>query len=135
MLARQANPPPKKRHCNIKEPDSFSGGSPDELHAFMFQCQIYFCACEGEFSENTEKVFFAISYLRGVALNYFELFINEPDPYQGFDFLKNWSAFVQKLLNVFSSYSSEDDNENVIVAIPFSNNDKAVSYFIQFAKY
>jgi len=134
-LARQANPPPKKRHHNVKEPDPFSGGSPDELHTFIFQCQIYCHTCEEEFSEDTEKVFFAISYLREVALDYFELFINKPDPHQGFNFLENWSAFVQKLSNVFGFYFPEDDNEDAIMAIPFPNDGKAVSYFIQFAKY
>ena len=79
----------KKRYWGVKKPDPFSGRSPDELHVFIFQYQIYFRACEGEFSEDTEKVFFAISYLWGAALDYFEPFINEPDPYQDFDFLKN----------------------------------------------
>ena len=42
-LSRQAAPPPqKKRYRGVKEPDPFSGGSPDELRAFIFQCQIYF---------------------------------------------------------------------------------------------
>ena len=62
-------------------------------------------------------------------------FINEPDPYQNFDFLKDWAAFVQKLSNVFSSYSPEDDNEDAIISISFPNDGKAVNYFIQFAKY
>ena len=114
----------------MKEPDPFSGGSPDELHTFIFQCQIYCHTCEEEFSEDTEKVFFAISYLREVALDYFELFINKPDPHQGFNFLENWSAFVQKLSNVFGFYFPEDDNEDAIMAIPFPNDGKAVSYFI-----
>jgi len=37
-------------------------------------------------------VFFAILYLRGTVLDYFELFINEPDSYQCFDFLENWTT-------------------------------------------
>jgi len=80
-------------------------------------------------------VFFAISYLRGTALDYFELFINEPDPYQCFDFLEDWTAFAQKLSNIFGSYLPEDNNENAIMAIAFSNEGKAVNYFIQSAKY
>jgi len=36
-----------------------------------------------------ERILFAISYLQGVALDYFEPFINELDPYQNFDFLEN----------------------------------------------
>jgi len=88
-LTRQSNPPLKKRYCNIKEPDPFSSSSLDELCAFIFQCQIYFWAYEGKFAKNTEKIFFAISYLRGVALDYFKLFINEPDPHQSLDFLED----------------------------------------------
>jgi len=79
-LAKNNRPQPKKKHCAIREPDPFSGGSPDELRAFIFQCQIYFRASEEEFTEDEEKIFFAISYLRGIALEYFEPFISEPDP-------------------------------------------------------
>jgi len=134
-LARRPDPQPKKRNKGVKEPDLFSGGSPDELRAFIFQCQIYFHACEGEFQEDTEKIFFAISYLRGMVLDYFKPFINEAEAYQSFDFLEEWSAFVQKLSNLFRSYSPEDDDEDAIVAIPFPNDGKAVNYFIQFAKF
>ena len=134
-LARRPDAQPRKRNKGVKEPDLFSGGSPDELRAFIFQCQIYFRACKREFLEDTERIFFAISYLRGVALDYFEPFINEAKAYQNFDFLEDWSAFVQKLSNLFGSYSPEDDDEDAIVAIPFPNDGKAVNYFIQFAKF
>jgi len=134
-LARQPDPQPKKRNKGVKEPDLFSGGSPNKLWAFIFQCQIYFRACEGEFQEDTEKIFFAISYLRGMALDYFEPFINETKAYQSFDFLEEWSAFVQKLSNLFGPYLPEDDDEDAIIAIPFPNDGKAVNYFIQFAKF
>ena len=113
----------------------FSGGSPDKLRVFIFQCQIYFHACKGEFLEDTERIFFVISCLWGVALDYFKPFINEAETYQNFDFLEDWSAFVQKLSNLFGSYSPEDDDEDTIVAISFPNNGKAINYFIQFTKF
>jgi len=134
-LARRPDAQPRKRNKGVKEPDLFSRGSPDELRAFIFQCQIYFRACEGEFLKDTERIFFAISYLQGVALDYFEPFINEAKAYQNFDFLEDWLAFVQKLSNLFGSYSPEDNDEDAIVAIPFPNDGKAVNYFIQFAKF
>jgi len=87
-LARRLDPQLKKRNKRVKEPDLFSEGSPNKLWAFIFQYQIYFCACEGEFQEDTKKIFFAISYLRGVALDYFEPFINEAETYQSFNFLE-----------------------------------------------
>jgi len=107
------NCPPKKLWV-IKEPDPFSRGGPDKLHAFIFQCQIYFRTCEGEFTDNADKVFFAISYLQGIVLDYFEPFINEPDLSHNLDFLEDWSAFVQKLSNIFSSYSPEDNDKDTI---------------------
>jgi len=52
-LINQTNNLPKKRNRGIKEPDSFSRGNPDKLRAFIFQCQIYFHAYEGEFLSST----------------------------------------------------------------------------------
>jgi len=134
-LSRNNQPQPKKKPQTIREPDPFSGGGPDELWAFLFQCQIYFRASEEEFTEDSEKIFFAISYLRGIALDYFEPFITEPDPLHSLDFLEDWPAFVQWLSNVFGSYSPEDDDEDAIVTIPFLHNGRATDYFIRFAKY
>jgi len=56
---------------------------------FLFQCQIYFKASEGEFTEDSEKIFFAISYLKDIALDYFKPFITEPDPLYSLDFLED----------------------------------------------
>ena len=56
---------------------------------------IYFRASEGEFTEDSEKIFFAIFYLRDIALDYFEPFITKPDLLHFLDFLKDWLAFVQ----------------------------------------
>ena len=63
--------------------------------------------------EDTNKIFFAISYLRGIALDYFT---NKLDLSQDFDFLKDWSAFVQKLSNLFGLYTPENDNEDALVS-------------------
>ena len=116
-LTRQANNQPKKRNKGIKEPNPFSSSSSDKLQAFIFQYQMYFHACEGEFTEDTKKIFFAISYLWGIALDYFKPFIAENDELQAYDFLEEWPAFLQKLSNLFGSYSPEDDDKDTLVAI------------------
>jgi len=134
-LSRNNQPYPKKKHQAVREPDLFSSSSPDELQAFLFQCQIYFRASEGEFTEDSEKIFFAISYLRGIALDYFEPFITEPDPSYSLDFLEDWSAFVQRLSNIFGPYSPKDNDEDALVTILFSHDGKATDYFIHFAEY
>ena len=119
----------------IKKPDSFSKRDLEELCVFIFQCQIYFYACEEEFIDDGDKVFFAISYLHGITLDYFEPFINKPNPYHNLDFLEDWSAFVQKLFNIFGLYSPENNDEDTIIAISFPNDGKAINYFICFSKY
>jgi len=129
-LAQQTIPCSQKRYRGIQEPDTFSGGSTNDLWAFIFQCQIYFCVCKEEFKEDSEKVYFAISYLRGIALDYFEPFINKPDSYQDIDFLEDWNVFVQKLSNIFGLYSPKDNDKDAIVAILFSSDGKAMTYFI-----
>jgi len=91
--------------------------------------------CEGEFINNTDKVFFTIFYLWDIALDYFEPFINKPNPYHNLDFLEDWSAFGRKLSNIFSSYSPEGDDKDAIVFISFPNDGKTINYFIYFAKY
>jgi len=60
VLVQQTVPCSQKRHRGIREPDTFSGGSTNDLWAFIFQCQIYFCAYEREFKEDSEKIYFAI---------------------------------------------------------------------------
>ena len=118
-----------------REPDTFDGSTPQKLRTFVFQCQVYFSARKNDFTRDTDRVFFAISYLRDAALDYFEPFVNEPDPAKTYDFFKSWTAFVQKLTNLFGSYTPEDDDEDAITSITFPNNGKATQYFIEFAKY
>ena len=115
--ARQTSNHPQKKLRVIKEPNPFNGESLEELCIFVFQCQIYFYACEGESVDDADKVFFTIFYLQGIALDYFEPFINKLDPYHNLNFLENWSAFVQKLSNIFGSYLPKDDDEDTIVAV------------------
>jgi len=66
VLVQQTVPCSQKRHRGIREPDTFSGGSADDLWAFIFQCQIYFYAYDREFKEDSKKIYFAILYLRGI---------------------------------------------------------------------
>jgi Domain of unknown function (DUF4939)/Zinc knuckle len=136
-LARgsRRNDEPKKTPFKPKEPDTFDGSSPQDLRTFIFQCQVYFNACKSEFSKDAHRVYFAISYLRGAALDYFEPCINEPDPTEPYDFLGDWNAFVQRLVNLFGSYSPEDDDEDAITSLSFPDGGKATKYFIEFAKY
>jgi len=135
VLARNSNSQPKRKYYAIRELDLFNGGGLDKLWAFLFQYQVYFRASEEKFTEDLEKIFFVILYLRNIVSDYFEPFINELDLYYFLDFLEDLSAFVQCLSNVFGLYSLENNNEDTIVTISFLHDSKTTKYFIHFTKY
>jgi len=57
-------------------PDTFSGTEPDKLNNFLFQCRLYFCANPVQFDTDIVKINFAMTYLTGVAQDWFEVGLN-----------------------------------------------------------
>src|SRR5258708_31929774 len=53
-------------------PDMFDGSNPEDLWAFLLQCQITFNAHPQNFTSESAKVFFAISYIRKQCLELLE---------------------------------------------------------------
>ena len=66
--------------------DTFSGTEPDKLNNFLFQCCLYFRANPVQFDTDIAKINFAMTYLTGVAQDWFEVGLNQED--QGI--LQDW---------------------------------------------
>jgi len=60
-------------------PDTFSGTEPDKLNNFLFQYRLYFCANLAQFDIDIAKINFAMTYLTGVAQDWFEVGLNQED--------------------------------------------------------
>ena len=60
-------------------PDTFSSTKPDKLNNFLFQCRLYFHANPAQFDTDIAKINFAITYLTGVAQDWFEVGLNQED--------------------------------------------------------
>jgi len=60
-------------------PDTFSGTESDKLNNFLFQCRLYFCANLAQFDTDIAKINFAMTYLIGVAQDWFEVGLNQED--------------------------------------------------------
>jgi hypothetical protein len=56
----------------VREPDTFDGSEPRKLHAFFVQCELNFQSKPKTFCSDQAKVNFAQSYLKGMALEWFE---------------------------------------------------------------
>ena len=60
-------------------PNTFSNTEPNKLNNFLFQCRLYFHANPAQFDMDIAKINFAITYLTGVAQNWFEVDLNQKD--------------------------------------------------------
>jgi len=67
-------------------PNIFSSTEPDKLNNFLFQCHLYFHANPVQFDIDIAKINFTMTYLTGVAQDWFEVGLNQED--QGI--LQDW---------------------------------------------
>ncbi len=66
------NPRPNNIRTKVKEPDTFDGSDPWKLKAFIVSLQLNFNDRSTAFAVDASKVNYAISFLSGTALDWFE---------------------------------------------------------------
>ena len=62
---------PSTAKPKLWEPDSFDGSDPKKLCTFIFQCKLNFRDRKDLFHNEETKVNYALSYLKGIALDCF----------------------------------------------------------------
>ena len=125
-LRRRENPSPKAK---AKEPDTFDGSDPKKLNNFILLCNLYF-RTNSAYSDDATKVNFALSYLRGTALEYFEPSILDSDEVPAW--IDNWSAFVRTLKIQFGPIDPTADAEDGIDNLKMQDNQHIVKYNVEF---
>ena len=60
------------------EPDPFDGSDPRKLRTFILQCKLNFRDRKDMFEDDTKKVNYVLSYLKGTALDCFESTVLDP---------------------------------------------------------
>ena len=58
--------------AKVQDPDTFDGIEPKKLQTFLVQCKLMFLDQPKAFHQDQAKVTFAQSYLKGMALEWFE---------------------------------------------------------------
>src|SRR5271169_3318696 len=113
----------------VKEPDTFDGSDPRKLNNFILLCNLYF-RNNLSYSDDEPKVTFALSYLRGTALEYFEPSILDSDdtPF----WMDNWSAFLRTLRTQFGPIDPTADAENGIDNLRRHDNQRIIKYNVDF---
>ena len=136
-ISRAIKPATSEPKIKVRNPDPFDGNSPEKLRIFLFQCDVVFQAQPKAYASHQAKIFFAISFLKGMAMEYFEPYITEKgrDSTVKYDFLEDWDAFHQHINNQFGSYNPEQDNEDALYNMTFPEDGNAAKFFVEFARY
>src|SRR6202046_5566607 len=113
----------------VKEPDTFDGSEPRKLNNFILLCNLYF-RNDPYYADDEAKVTFALSYLHGTALEYFEpSILNSEDAPAWMD---HWPAFVRTLRTQFGPIDPTADAEDGIDNLRMRDNQRIVKYNVEF---
>ena len=116
-------------------PNTFSGTEPDKLNNFLFQYKLYFHANLAQFDTDIVKINFTMTYLTGVAQDWFEMGLNQKD--QGIlqDWLSDWNLFVDELRRYFGLLDSIGEVANMLDNLCMKPSNKISTYNVDFMRY
>ena len=130
LLAQSLSAPKKNsERTKVWEPDIFDGSDTHKLQPFLVQCTLNFRNCPDAFSTASAKVTFALSYIKGTALNWFEPLLTS-----GLNqaWLDNYSNFVLKLRKNFRPHDPKGEAEADPENLHMRNNQRIVKYLVNF---
>jgi len=128
-LKRRDTAPSGSSGANAKKPDTFDGSDPKKLNNFILLCNLFF-RNNSAYSDDEAKVTFALSYLRGLALDYFEPYLADSDNYP--DWLEDWSAFIRVLRTQFGPIDPTADAEDGLDNLKMRDNHRIIKYNVDF---
>ncbi|KAG6327825.1 hypothetical protein ID866_11264 [Astraeus odoratus] len=89
----------------VCEPDTFDGMDLKKLHEFLVQCKLNFCDRLQAFCSDAQKVSFALSFLKGIALAWFEPDLLDTIPGTEPAWAHDYSEFIIELTTNFSPHN------------------------------
>ena len=116
-----------------REPDTFDGTEAKKLRAFLIQCELNFQDRPRAFSEDRAKVTFAQSYLKGMALEWFEPdLLGNIAPNQHPLWMDNWHEFLAELLGQFGPHNPVGNAEHQLNNLRMKETHCIIRYLVEF---
>ncbi len=130
-------PAPKPRaKPKAKEPDTFDGSDPRKLAAFILECKLYFRNFPEEYREDDKKINFALSYLKGPAIEWFEPWLIDSDEFdEDPEWAYDYSEFLRVLRKNYGNIDPVADAEEAIENIKMKDNWKIIRYNTEFNRH
>jgi hypothetical protein len=116
----------------VREPDTFDGSSPKKLRTFFVQCRLNFDDRPSSYPTEQSKVTFALSYLSGTALSWFEPALSRPTWAVPPPWMTSWNLFMKELERNFGPYDAEGDAEAALENLVMRDNHHVNKYIVEF---
>src|SRR5882724_2256880 len=115
--------------AKLWEPDPFDSSDSRKLRTFILQCKLNFRDRKDLFEDDTDKVNYVLSFLKGTALDCFESAILDPvEP----AWLSVFDLFLEELEANFRTYDPVGKAEAKLEGLHMHESHQAMKYFIKF---
>ncbi|KAG6327660.1 hypothetical protein ID866_11429 [Astraeus odoratus] len=116
----------------VHEPNTFDGTDPKKLHEFLIQCELNFHDRPQAFCSDMQKVGFALSFLKGIALTWFKPDLLDAIPGADPTWADNYSEFVIELTTNFSPHDPVSDAEHQLNNLSMKDSSHINKYIVEF---
>src|SRR5271163_209771 len=130
ITAELRNRDSKKTNIKSNKPDTFDSSDAKKLNNFILLCGLTFRFNPNAYSDDGAKVIFALSYLRGMALEFFEPSLLSFDDLP--DWLDDWSLFVKTLRTQLGPIDPTADAEDSLDNLKMRDNQHILKYNVEF---
>ena len=113
----------------LREPDTFDGLDANKLRVFILQCSLHFQDHTNAFSSDKAKVTYALSFLTGSTLGWFEPALFNPSPPTWID---DWDLFRMELESNFGPFDPVGEAEAEIENQFMVMGSRTTTYFMEF---
>ncbi|KAG6326855.1 hypothetical protein ID866_12234, partial [Astraeus odoratus] len=121
------------RKTRVRKLDTFDRTDPKKLCMFLVQCELNFQDHPHIFCLDRSKVTFAQSYLKGMALEWFELdLLSSSDPEDCPLWMDDWKEFVIELQSTFGPHNPVADAENQLDHLQMKDGQCINKYVVEF---
>jgi len=118
----------------VREPDTFDGSEPRKLRAFFVQCELNFQSKPKTFHSDQAKVNFAQSYLKGMALKWFEPDLLSDGLSSHPDWMDDYSEFMLELQTNFRPHDPSGDAEMQLEQLNMREGQCINKYIVEFQR-
>ena len=118
----------------VREPDQFDGSDSRKLRAFLMQLELNFNDRPTVFRLDRTKVNYALSYLKGTALDWFEPGLFGPGGSLEPRWLSSYADFVRELRVNFGPHDPVGDAESELERLHMKENQRITKYMVDFSR-